>query len=169
MPDSGLRNKSRFFQRTPDPGPLKTHVTYDETLVIRCMDSSPFIFCNGRPLPRSDVEKKMDQARHKPWKFAMVRPFSWRLEWNFSSCPYNNCVDDSNHVTSETDILGFNGQGLEENEPLVGRSNQSRMFILWESPGNTGSTFQLGKLPWLALLLLLFFCACVFFFLFFFL
>ena len=146
-----MRNKSESFKYRHDHGPPKTHVTYNESLVIQCMDSSPYVLCHGRPSPRSDIEKDVDRTRHKPWKFAIVKKFKWQLEWDFSSCPYSNCVDDSDHLAPDTDILGFNGQHLKRGDRIVGRSNQTRVFMLWESPVYTGSSFQLGKLPWLTL------------------
>ena len=146
--DGGLRTKSRSAKHISDPGPPKTQVTYNESLVIQCMDSSPFVMCHGRPSPRSDVQRLIDRARHKPWRFAlfaMAGPLLRHLEWNFRSCPYNNCVDDSVHLAPDTDIIGYYGQNLRRFAWLDGGSNQSRMFIMWESPEYTGSSFQWGK------------------------
>ena len=119
-------------------------MTYNDSVVIQCLDSSPFVYCEGPPPPRSMEDKATDQKRHKPYTFSLVKKLGWTPEVNFKMCRYNNCVDAGNSFSQDTDVLGFNGNGLNDNYKRPPRnvgSNQRWLFAFWESPDNTRSIF----------------------------
>ena len=124
-------------------------MTYNTTLVIQCLESSPFVRCSGRPSPRSDVDKAADRARHKPWKFSLVKKEWWSFKMNFRICPYDNCEDAGRDFSDNTDVLIFFGRGLNrlsKRPPRAVGSSQIWVFANWESPINTHATFMSSEL-----------------------
>ncbi|KAK3770956.1 hypothetical protein RRG08_029047 [Elysia crispata] len=138
-PDSATRRDGLV-----GPQPKTAFVTYNDTVVIQCLDSSPYILCSGRPAPRSRTEQAADAARHPPWKFSLARELGWTPPVDFSVCPYSNCVDVGHLPQEDTDVVGINGVGLRDDYRLPHRgagSTQSFMFMAWESPIHTRASF----------------------------
>ncbi|GFR85732.1 hypothetical protein ElyMa_002448400 [Elysia marginata] len=137
-------------KRPADPGPKRAYVTYNDSVVIQCLDSSPYVFCSGRPPARSKTDQAADAARHPPWKFSLARELGWTPPVDFSSCPYNNCVDVGAHAQADTDAVAFNGVGLSDGYSGPHRSagsSQTWLFMAWESPTHTRASFLSSKLP----------------------
>lgn len=125
--------------------PKTAHVTYDVNEIVQCPDSSPYIFCAGRPAPRSKSDQAADSARHSPWKFSIARSLGWTSPVDFSSCSYNNCIDVGPQPLSDTDVVGFNAVQLFDSYPRPVRkigSNQRWALMVWESPAHSLASFQ---------------------------